>query len=422
MAFFRVGHPGRGVAGRGPRGGADRSACRAAIGVVAWLLAGAGSARAQGAPWKWFMPDPSAATAQWSPEAFADFLSSGQPPHPAVVRIVAPEGGGTSIGSGVLVDVNATQGLVLTNWHVIRGATSAVLVQFPDGFQTAGRVIRHDEPWDLAAVAIWRPRAVPVPISPQPPVIGEPLTIAGYGKGPFRSEAGPCTQYLAPGTGYPLEFVELAATARQGDSGGPILNARGELAGILFGRAEGRTIGACSTRVQTFLAGIGSRGLTAAEAAALAAAAAPPAAPMAAAASAGPGAVVPSVSLPRPGDAVPDAPLAGPPPGEPALLPAETAGAPPAAPPPEGPEPVPAFTAAGSPPPMAPPPPAWGDLPEGRPEGRTLGELFDPTVNARALVVTGGGLLLALVGVRTIFGRGGRPAPPRRRFVEIDDE
>lgn len=419
MASFRVGLPGRGAVGRAARGPVDRAARRGAILAAAWLVAGVASA--QGTPWKWFMPDPSAATAQWSPEAFADFLSSGQPPHPAVVRIVAPEGGGTSIGSGVLVDVNATQGLVLTNWHVIRGATSAVLVQFPDGFQTAGRVIRHDEPWDLAAVAIWRPRAVPVPIAPQPPVIGEPLTIAGYGKGPFRAEAGPCTQYLAPGTGYPLEFVELAATARQGDSGGPILNARGELAGILFGRAEGRTIGACSTRVQAFLAGIGSRGLTAAEAAALAGAATQPVLPAAGVPSA-PIETAPMVSLPRPGDAALSGAVAGPPPGEPALLPAEADGATLAAPVAAGPEPVPAVTAAGSPPPMAPPPPAWGDLPEGRPEGRTLGELFDPAVNGRALVVTGGGLLLALVGVRTIFGRGGRTAPPRRRFVEVDDE
>jgi S1-C subfamily serine protease len=242
--------------------------------MAAWWVSVAPPALAQSAPWNWGWPSATSPGQDFKPDVFADFLGSGQPPHPAVVRIIAPENGGTSMGSGVLVDINSTQGLVLTNWHVIRGASSAVLVQFPDGFQTAGTVIRHDEPWDLAAVAIWRPRAVPIPIAPTPPAIGDPLTIAGYGKGPFRSEAGPCTQYLAPGSGYPLEFVELRATARRGDSGGPILNARGELAGILFGQAQGHTIGACSTRVRTFLAGIGSKGLTPEMAAALGASAA----------------------------------------------------------------------------------------------------------------------------------------------------
>jgi len=412
---------------RSPLASRAGPAVRAGLAVLAWFVALPDPCPAQSTGWDWLVPRAAPATAEWRPEVFADFLSSGQPPHPAVVRIVAPEGGGTSIGSGVLVDVNPSQGLVLTNWHVIRGASSAVLVQFPDGFQSAGRVIRHDEPWDLAAVAIWRPKALPVPLAAAPPVIGEPLTIAGYGKGPFRSEAGPCTQYLAPGAGYPLEFVELQATARQGDSGGPILNARGELAGILFGRAEGRTIGACSTRVRAFLADVGSRGLSAEEVGALAAAAGPAAPPVAA----------PMASLPRPGDVGPAA-LAPPPPGPPdgALTPAPSAplsSAPvSSAPQPmldgpqagfPGPQPVPVLTSPVPPPaPVAPPPPTWGDFAESRPRGQTLRELLDPAVNGRAIVVGVGGVLLALVGVRTIFGRGGRREPPRRRYVEVDDD
>lgn len=198
-------------------------------------------------------------------DVLADYLLSGQQPHPAVARIIAPEGTGVSLGSGVLVDANQTQGLVLTNWHVIRDSRSAVLVQFPDGFQSAGTVIRFDEAWDLAAIAIWKPPVEPVPLAAMPPVIGEPLTIAGYGRGAYRAQSGPCTDYLSPGTGYTKEFVELAAAARQGDSGGPILNADGHLAGILFGQSEGRTIGSCSTRLKTFLASVGSRGIAPAQ-------------------------------------------------------------------------------------------------------------------------------------------------------------
>lgn len=198
----------------------------------------------------------------WRPDLFADYLLTGQTPHPSVARIVAPDEGGVSLGSGVLVDANQSQGLVLTNWHVIRDTRSAVLVQFPDGFQSAGTVIRHDEAWDLAALVIWKPPVAPIQIADRPPQIGEQLTIAGFGRGAYRAQTGPCTVYLSPGTGYAKEFVELQATARQGDSGGPILDANGRLAGVLFGQNEGRTIGSCSTRLRAFLASVGSQGFT----------------------------------------------------------------------------------------------------------------------------------------------------------------
>jgi hypothetical protein len=196
----------------------------------------------------------------FDPELFSDYLLSGQTPHPAVARIVAPEPGGVSLGSGVLVDANAAQGLVLTNWHVIRDSRSAVLVQFPDGFQSAGTVVRFDEAWDLAAISIWKPSATPVPLATRNPAPGEPLSIAGYGRGSYRAQTGRCTEYLSPGTGYPRELVELAAPARQGDSGGPILDAEGRLAGVLFGEGEGRTVGSCVSRLRVFLASVGSDG------------------------------------------------------------------------------------------------------------------------------------------------------------------
>ena len=410
-----------------------------------WMLAAASPAPAQFAPWNWgsgAAPAPQAFT----PDLFADYLGSGQAPHPAVVRIIAPENGGTSMGSGALVDINPSQGLVLTNWHVIRGAKSAVLVQFPDGFQTAGTVIRHDEPWDLAAIAIWRPGVTPIPIAPAPPAIGEPLSILGYGKGTFRSETGACTQYLAPGTGYPLEFVELEARARQGDSGGPILNARGELAGILFGQAQGRTIGACSTRVRAFLATVGSQGVSPEAAAAIAAAGKGVPQPGTAPLRANGEGVVPPLpstamvaSIPRgtpTAGIVPEhdpARLAAEPPSpvQPSASgdasPSSASTGPTADAPVRGstgvPVPVPAATS-GEPIPAAigPPPAAWGDLPEGRPVGRTVGEILDVRSNGRAILVAAGGVVLAVAGLKTVFG-GRRPRPARRRRpIAYEDE
>jgi hypothetical protein len=235
----------------------NQAAAVRAVALAAWL-ATAGPAAGQAPPWGWDAGGP--AKAVWTPQNLADFLLTGQTPHPAVARIIAPEASGTSLGSGVLVDINRSQGLVLTNWHVVRDSRSAVLVQFPDGFQSAGTVIRWDEAWDLAALVIWKPRATPVTIAAAPPAIGDMLTIAGFGRGPYREQSGQCLDYLSPSTGYPREFVELRATARQGDSGGPIFNQAGELAGVLFGQTDGRTIGSCSSRVRTFLAAVGSRG------------------------------------------------------------------------------------------------------------------------------------------------------------------
>ena len=49
-----------------------------------------------------------------------------QTPHPAVVRVVVPEGAATAYGSGTLVDVRDEYGLVITNWHVLRDATGEI--------------------------------------------------------------------------------------------------------------------------------------------------------------------------------------------------------------------------------------------------------------------------------------------------------
>jgi hypothetical protein len=184
-----------------------------------------------------------------------------QTPLPAVVRVIAVDGETTfgsgtmmSLGSGTLVDANQDYGLVITNWHVVRDAVGPVEVVFPNGFHSMARVVRTDREWDLAALLIWKPPAVtPMSVTAVAPRLGDTLTIAGYGKGDYKMQSGQCTEYLAPAPGRPAEIVELAATARHGDSGGPILNNRGELAGVLFGEGGGHTDGSYGGRVQKFL-------------------------------------------------------------------------------------------------------------------------------------------------------------------------
>lgn len=188
-----------------------------------------------------------------SGETFYQSASSFSRPHPAVVRVVAPERDGTSYGSGALVAVNDSSGLVLTNWHVVRDASDKIVVYFPDGFHSGAYLLKTDRDWDLAALAIRRPNVPPIPISNDVPRPGEELTIAGYGSGSYRAVTGRLTQYVSPGGNQPFEMIEMSAPARNGDSGGPILNSRGELAGTLFGSAFGRTTGSYCGRLRWFL-------------------------------------------------------------------------------------------------------------------------------------------------------------------------
>lgn len=167
-----------------------------------------------------------------------------------------PEGEATSYGSGTLVDVRDEYGLVVTNWHVVRDGTGEVEVIFPDGFRSKARPLKVDADWDLAALVIWRPTAAPVTLAATAPQPGEQLTICGYGSGNYRAATGRCTQYYAPAENLPQHMVELDVEARQGDSGGPIFNARGELAGVLFGAGQGTTLGSFGGRVENFLASL----------------------------------------------------------------------------------------------------------------------------------------------------------------------
>ena len=169
-------------------------------------------------------------------------------------------------GTGALVAVDQAHGLVVTNWHVVRDAdivrdaTGPITVVFPDGFRSGAWLLKTDHDWDLAALAIQRPHAQPLPLATEPPRPGEPLSITGYGPdGTYRTVTGRCVKYYSPGGNLPHELLEVDVEARRGDSGGPICNSRGEIAGVLFGAGGnlwtgGYTMGSYCGRVRLFLA------------------------------------------------------------------------------------------------------------------------------------------------------------------------
>jgi len=182
---------------------------------------------------------------------------------PYVVRIIAFDSSGQSFGTGSYVGTYGEYGVVLTNHHVVSetGDNRLAHVHFPSGFSSFGAVIKTDKVWDLALVAISKPpSSIPtLPIARTPSQPGEPLWIAGFGSGLYQMAEGRCVRYLAPenptdGSAPLYEIMEVSVSARKGDSGGPILNQRGELAGVLFGSDMVRnTAGTYSERVNRFL-------------------------------------------------------------------------------------------------------------------------------------------------------------------------
>jgi len=174
---------------------------------------------------------------------------------PAIVRIRVPEGRTISYGSGALVFAGEELGLVLTNWHVVRDCTGDIKVYFPGGFSSKGRLVKSDALWDLAAVLVWLPKkeVEPLTIATEPPERGAKLSIAGYGERRYREKSGVLLQYVAPARNASFDLIEMAVWARQGDSGGPILNEQREMAGILFGTADGRTTGSNCVQLKKFL-------------------------------------------------------------------------------------------------------------------------------------------------------------------------
>ena len=182
---------------------------------------------------------------------------------PYVARIIAFDASGQSFGTGSYIGTYGEYGVVLTNQHVVCESENdrLVHVHFPSGFSSYGAIVMTDPKWDLALIAISKPpQSVPtLAIAQAPAKPGDSLWIVGFGSGSYREAAGRCVRYMPletpkDGSAQINEIMEVSVSARKGDSGGPILNQKGELAGVLFGSDLIRnTAGSYCGRVNRFL-------------------------------------------------------------------------------------------------------------------------------------------------------------------------
>jgi Do/DeqQ family serine protease len=137
------------------------------------------------------------------------------------------------LGSGV---VTTTDGYILTNHHVVEGARS-IRVEFADRRTFDAKLVGSDPPSDLALLKIDAANLPVLPLGDSDAVqvgdlvlaVGNPLGIGQTVTMGIVSAKGRSTDV---GDGNYEDFLQTDAPINQGNSGGALVNLRGELVGI----------------------------------------------------------------------------------------------------------------------------------------------------------------------------------------------
>ncbi|MEI7821887.1 MAG: trypsin-like peptidase domain-containing protein [Verrucomicrobiota bacterium] len=147
----------------------------------------------------------------------------------------------TSLGSGVIV---SKEGHILTNHHVIAGMTE-VRVQLTDGRNLAAALIGSDPATDIAVLRIDAPGIEPLPLGDSDVLrVGQQVFAVGnpYGLEESVTRGIVSAKGRQMSSDSAIEHIQHDAAVNQGNSGGPLLNVRGEIVGInsqIFSRTGG---------------------------------------------------------------------------------------------------------------------------------------------------------------------------------------
>ncbi|MEZ5530211.1 MAG: DegQ family serine endoprotease [Porticoccaceae bacterium] len=138
-----------------------------------------------------------------------------------------------SAGSGVII--NADDGIVMTNYHVIKGADE-VQVSLEDGRSFTAEVKGSDPELDIAILQIKADDLVAVPLGDSSALeVGDFVVAIGNPFGLGQTVTTGVVSALGR-TGLGIEgyenFIQTDASINPGNSGGALVNLRGELVGI----------------------------------------------------------------------------------------------------------------------------------------------------------------------------------------------
>jgi Do/DeqQ family serine protease len=138
-----------------------------------------------------------------------------------------------SAGSGVIVD--AANGIVMTNYHVIKGADE-VLVSLIDGRSFEAKVVGTDSDVDIAILKIDSDTLTEVSLADSSRLeVGDFVVAIGNPFGLGQTVTTGIVSALGR-SGLGIEsyenFIQTDASINPGNSGGPLVNLKGELVGI----------------------------------------------------------------------------------------------------------------------------------------------------------------------------------------------
>src|ERR1700719_341850 len=137
----------------------------------------------------------------------------------------------TSLGSGVIV---SKEGHIVTNNHVLNG-TDDVTVQLSDGREEKAKIVGTDGQIDLAVLKIDLPNLIPLPIGDSDKVrVGQIVMAIGnpFGLDESVSQGIISAKDRRAMNDSQLEFFQTDTAIHPGNSGGPLVNIRGEVIGI----------------------------------------------------------------------------------------------------------------------------------------------------------------------------------------------
>ena len=143
------------------------------------------------------------------------------------------------VGSGFVIESN---GYILTNAHVVEGATT-IYVTLPDKREFKAKLIGADKRTDVALVKIEATGLARLPIGDSSKVrVGEWVLAIGSPFGLENTVTAGIVSAKSRDTGDYLPFIQTDVAVNPGNSGGPLLNTRGEVVGInsqIFSRSGG---------------------------------------------------------------------------------------------------------------------------------------------------------------------------------------
>ncbi len=138
-------------------------------------------------------------------------------------------------GAGAAFAVNH-RGMLLTSAHVVRGCDALDARNNDESRAYRARVVARDEARDLALLRINRATKDIIAFSAEPTTDGAPLALIGYPTEGMIRRIPRLTPVLAshaishPATG---GLLGIAGDVRRGNSGGPALDSKGRVVGVL---------------------------------------------------------------------------------------------------------------------------------------------------------------------------------------------